>query len=151
MESRVLLRTAAEEDLPHIARLDREVFGDAAYPFFVLRQLFDAGFTLVVVDDSEGICAYALALASEGRGWVLALAVGPGQRGTGLGRELMRETLCHLRSLRVREVLLTVELANASAIRLYRALGFTERGGATGHVRDYFGPGEDRLLMSLTL
>ncbi|QWB28437.1 GNAT family N-acetyltransferase [Streptomyces koelreuteriae] len=147
------MRTAAEEDLPHIARLDREVFGDAAYPFFVLRQLFDAGFTLVVVDDSEGICAYALALAlaSEGRGWVLALAVGPRQRGTGLGRELMRETLCHLRSLRVREVLLTVEPANASAIRLYRSLGFTERRGATGHVRDYFGPGEDRLLLSLTL
>ncbi|MFC9679496.1 GNAT family N-acetyltransferase [Streptomyces sp. NPDC056948] len=151
MESRLLFRTATEEDLPHIAQLDREVFADVAYPFFVLRQLFDAGFTLVVVDDSERICAYALAVGSGDRGWILALAVAPRRRGAGLGRELMRETLCHLRSLRVREVLLSVEPANASAISLYRSLGFAEKEGTAGPTRNYFGPGEDRLIMSLTL
>ncbi|MFF7307397.1 GNAT family N-acetyltransferase [Streptomyces sp. NPDC008137] len=146
--ARFRLRTATEEDLPNIAQLDREVFADAAYPFFVLRQLFDVGFAPIVVEDSGQICAYALYSASEARGWVLTLAVVRPARGRGLGRLLMREVLRCLRHRQVRQVLLTVEPTNTTAIDLYSSLGFTC--GEAAHT-DYFGPGEDRLIMTLPL
>jgi ribosomal protein S18 acetylase RimI-like enzyme len=42
---------------------------------------------------------------------------------------------------------LSVAPDNASAVSLYRSFGFN----TTKTVRDYLGPGQDRLLMTLSL
>ncbi|MFF8871137.1 GNAT family N-acetyltransferase [Streptomyces massasporeus] len=143
--ARFRMRGAVEGDLLDIARLDGEVFPATPYPFFVLRQLFAMGCVPLVVEDGERICAYVLSSGQDGaRCWILALAVAPDARARGLGRGLMRETLYELRRRGVREVLLSVEPANSAAIALYRSLGFTCDEALR---RDYFGPGEDRLIM----
>ncbi|GGR39479.1 GNAT family N-acetyltransferase [Streptomyces netropsis] len=79
--------------------------------------------------------------------WILGLGVDPAERGHGHGRRLLRAGLARLTDHGVGEVRLSVEPANHAAIRLYGSFGFTE----AGRRDDYFGPREDRLIMSLLL
>ncbi|WP_307056099.1 GNAT family N-acetyltransferase [Streptomyces achromogenes] len=145
------VRTALEQDMSDIVLLDREVFPDLPYPYFVLRQLLDAFKEhMFVVHDGDRLCGYVLATPpSEGQSWILTLGVAPGMRHRGLGRQLMREALDRLRAEGARTARLGVRPENVTAIRLYISLGFAPDPG--GPRSDYFGPGEDRLLMTLAL
>lgn len=145
------MRGVTEEDLPELVRVDREAFPDDPYPYFVLRQLFDLhADQLLVLDDGERLHGYVLFVISPDRyrGWIVSLGVTRDQRGRGLGRRLMLEVLRRLRAESVREIRLTVEPANDAAITLYRSLGFSSDEGVR---KDYFGAGEDRLIMTLGL
>ncbi len=145
------MRGVMEEDLPELLRVDREAFPDEPYPHFVLRQLLDLhGDQIIVLDDGGTLHGYVLYVTTQDgyRSWVVSLGVTRDQRGRGLGRRLMLEVLRRLRADGVREVRLTVEPANAAAIMLYRSLGFSSEEGVR---EDYFGPGEDRLVMTLAL
>lgn len=145
------LREADEHDMPELVRVDREVFPEDPYPYFVLRQLVDvhAG-QLLVLADGRRLHGYVLFVNSPRQkgSWVMSLGVTRDQRGRGLGRRLMSEVLERLRAEGVRDVRLTVEPANAPAIMLYRSLGFSAGEDVR---RDYFGPGEDRIVMELRL
>lgn len=145
------MRGVTESDLPELLRVDREVFPDDPYPYFVVRQHFDVhGDRILVLDDGESLHGYVLFVTtSDGYVcWVLSLAIIPGLQRRGLGRGLMLEVLRRLRRDSVHEVRLTVEPTNAAAITLYRSLNFTPEGGVR---KDYLGPGEDRLIMTLRL
>ncbi|GAA1429474.1 GNAT family N-acetyltransferase [Streptomyces thermospinosisporus] len=145
------IRSAREEDLPEIHRLDNEVFTSSPYSFLVLRQHFDAhGDHLLVRYEGESLQGYVLSAVRADRlaGWVHSLAVAREQRGRGLGRQLMEEALRRLDEAGVLEARLAVEPANTPAITLYEALGFSPDGAVQ---QDYFGPGEERLIMSLKL
>ncbi|MEU1592093.1 GNAT family N-acetyltransferase [Streptomyces sp. NPDC005708] len=145
------MRGVTEDDLPELIRVDHEAFPDDPYPHFVLRQLFDLhGDCLLVLDDGRSLHGYVLYVTTRDgyRSWVVSLGVTRDQRGRGLGRRLMLEVLRRLRADDVREVRLTVEPANAAAIMLYRSLGFSSDEGVR---KDYFGAGEDRLVMTLGL
>ncbi|MEV6499117.1 GNAT family N-acetyltransferase [Streptomyces prunicolor] len=148
-ERPLTLRGVTEADLPELLRVDREAFPEEPYPVFVLRQLCDIhGDRILVLDDGEGLLGYILFVnTSDGHvSWIMSLAVTPHQQGRGLGRRLMVEALRRLRTEHVHQVRLTVEPTNAAAIMLYRSLGFSSDEGV---VKDYFGPGEDRLIMTL--
>lgn len=145
------IRSAREADLPEIHRVDNEVFASSPYSFLVLRQHFDAhGDHLLVRYEGGSLQGYVLSAVRADRsvGWVLSLAVAHGRRGRGLGRQLMEEALRRLDEAGVLEARLAVEPANKPAITLYEALGFSRDGDVQ---RSYFGPGEDRLIMSLKL
>ncbi|MFF1447395.1 GNAT family N-acetyltransferase [Streptomyces sp. NPDC058274] len=146
------MRGVEESDLPALARLDQEVFQRDAYPFFVLRQLFDVHpEDFLVLDDGETLRGYVLvgSAPEAGSSWILGLGVTPDRRGRGHGRRLMVEILRRLRTTAgIREVRLTVEPTNAPAIVLYRSLGFSPEGAVR---KGYFGPDEDRLIMTLSL
>lgn len=145
------MRGVTEADLPELVRVDREAFPEEPYPYFVLRQLYDLhGDRLLVLDDGERLHGYVLfPVSSDGhQGWIMSLGVTRDQRGRGLGRWLMMEVLRRLRAEGVRQVRLTVEPANAAAIMLYRSIGFSSDEGVC---KEYFGPGEDRLVMTLGL
>ncbi|MER5989830.1 GNAT family N-acetyltransferase [Streptomyces viridosporus] len=152
---RLVLRTARESDLPELQRLDTEVFQEVAYPAFLLRQLYDVyAEHLLVLDDGGGrLRGYVLAAttALSRDSWILGLCVAEDRRRHGLGRELMLEVLARLRHCGIERVRLTVEPANRAAILLYRSLGFRPEQPDAGLRRDYFGPGEDRQVMCLSL
>ncbi|NBM18405.1 N-acetyltransferase [Streptomyces sp. GC420] len=144
------VREVTERDLPELSRLDAEVFGEHAYPYFVLRQLYDVyGAHLLVLDDGTSLHGYVLVGTppDASRSWILGLGIAERWRGLGLGRRLMAEALRRLRADGVGEVRLTVEPANSAAIELYESLGFSH----VGCRADYFGPGDDRLVMALAL
>jgi ribosomal-protein-alanine N-acetyltransferase len=79
---------------------------------------------------------------------VLNLAIRPGWRGRGLGRELLVHALEHGRKQEATLVSLEVRVSNAVAVNLYRSLGFRPVG-----VRPrYYSPErEDALLMQLDM
>lgn len=148
--SEPLVRPVRPDELDRLADIDAAVFGELAYPFFVLRQHFDAHpENFLVVEHQRDLHGYALTVRSSGRdglGWGLGLAVSAQSRGRGYGRLLMLESLTLLRRQGVREVRLTVEPDNAVAIRLYEQVGFRAHEEILG---DHLGPGQDRLLMEL--
>ncbi|MFF3844347.1 GNAT family N-acetyltransferase [Streptomyces sp. NPDC002328] len=150
-ETRLRIRAAGEEDLPHIVRLDAEAFPSDPYPYFVLRQLL-ASFPdfVFVVADGEDLVGYVLSTPpNAAHSWILSLGITPGLRGQGLGRQLMTRILSRLRAESVHSVSLSVEPGNDTAVALYRSLGFLPDPG--GPRPDYFGPGAHRLLMTLSL
>ncbi|WP_329263759.1 GNAT family N-acetyltransferase [Streptomyces pseudovenezuelae] len=150
-EKRMRIRAVEEKDLPELARIDAEAFPSAPYPYFVLRQYFDiCGDHLFVVEDDEPRL-YGYVLASPPHhtlSWIISLGVTPELRRNGLGRRLMVAMLHRLQSEGAQQILLTVEPDNGSAILLYRSLGFVAYGTPDP---DYFGRGEPRLLMTLSL
>ncbi|MFF6783396.1 GNAT family N-acetyltransferase [Streptomyces sp. NPDC012510] len=145
------VRTALEQDMSELVLLDGEVFPDLPYPHFVLRQFLDAlPDHLFVVHDGDRLCGYVLATPpSEGQSWILTLGVAPGTRRRGLARQLMKEAMAKLRAEGARTVRLGVKPENDPAIALYESLGFVRSPGEPR--RHYYGPGEDRLLMTLAL
>ncbi|MFF7854155.1 GNAT family N-acetyltransferase [Streptomyces sp. NPDC007904] len=152
---RLVLRAARESDLPELRRLDEEVFQEVAYPAFLLRQLYDMyAEHLLVLDEGEGrLRGYVLAAttALNRDSWILGLCVTQDRRRHGLGRELMTDVLARLRRDGIEQVRLTVEPGNRAAILLYRSLGFRFEPPDGGLRRDYFGPGQDRMIMRLGL
>ncbi|WNM50290.1 GNAT family N-acetyltransferase [Kitasatospora sp. CM 4170] len=144
------VRSATEQDLSELVRMDHRLFPDMPYPYFALRQLFELYRDRLLVLDHDGeLAGYALfATTADGaRSWVLALGVVPGVRGLGYGRRLMAQGLRRLADDGVREVMITVAPGNAAACGLYESLGFVQ----VDHRVDYFGPGADRLIMRMSL
>ncbi|MCE7011034.1 GNAT family N-acetyltransferase [Kibdelosporangium philippinense] len=146
----VLIRAASEADLAALGELDAEVFGELAYPPFVLRQWFDLyqGWWLVA-QHADGLRGYSLGvpLFDRSLGWLLGLGVRQEFWRRGYGRSLTVNSMRLLEGVGVREVRLTVEPGNRAAITLYRELGFV----VDRMVKDYLGPGHDRLLMIAAL
>jgi ribosomal protein S18 acetylase RimI-like enzyme len=74
---------------------------------------------------SGRLCGISLAsMVSEGCGHITQICVSPASRGTGVGHELLRQSLLSLRSMGCGAVTLTVTASNEDAIRLYERVGF---------------------------
>lgn len=142
-------RPAAPSELPAVAALDagqapvlREM---AAY-----RRYLERGARLQVVECDGEVVAFALwsPLAVDERE-LLNLVVDSGQRGQGVGRALLEESLAMLAAEGVRRVLLEVRAGNTAARALYDRCGFNEDGRRRGYYRARDGrPAEDAVLMS---
>lgn len=145
--STLVVRPAGTHDLAAVTALDARAYGGAGYGPYVVRQLHDlAPEALLVAETDAGIAGYcAAAVGTDGRGWILSLAVDPDARGQGLGRALMVAALEALRGLGAHPIELTVAPTNTSACALYRSLGFVDERLEA----DYYGPGEDRLVLVL--
>jgi ribosomal protein S18 acetylase RimI-like enzyme len=88
---------------------------------------FSTRASLVAVDKrARRVCGVSLAsMVSETSGHVTQLCVSPGTRGTGLGYELMRQSMMRLLDLGCQSISLTVTAANIEALRLYESVGFS--------------------------
>jgi [ribosomal protein S18]-alanine N-acetyltransferase len=150
VDQAISIAPACGDDLDQLWALEVKVFEELAYPYFVLRQLFDTlrGCWLVAHHPS-GLVGYSLAAPTPDRqlAWMLGLAVAPDFRNLGYGRQLTVESLRLLASMGIPDVCLTVDPDNDFALRLYRHVGFS----VVDRRRDYLGPGEDRLLMARSL
>ena len=150
MGSPFMIRRVGAEDLAALKDLDEIVFGHLAYPYFVLRQIFDSHQgELLVVEESGMLLGYSIAVSTTTPqlGWFLALGVDPAYRCRGLGWRLAHASIALLRDGGVRRIQLSVDGKNVAAVALYRKLGFQVIGDAD----DYLGPGEPRRLLELTL
>jgi ribosomal-protein-alanine N-acetyltransferase len=146
----VHIRPVETTDLTSLVALDAAIFQGLAYPRFVLRQLFDLHRDWwLVADHPEGLRGYSLGVPTfDGRfAWLLGLGVRREFRGRGYGRSLTVNSLRLLETAGVHDVYLTVEPANQGAIELYREVGFK----VTALSKDYFGPGNDRIVMTARL
>lgn len=141
------VRPYGAADFPGVWAMEQNGF-KAGYPSaVVVRQAAELyPETFLVVADSTGPAGFVIAASSSepSVGWILRLKVREDCRRLGCGRALLQaalERLCHGGVKRVR---LTVAPGNVPALALYRDLGFVEE----ARLADYFGPGEDRLLLA---
>ncbi|MBF6299258.1 GNAT family N-acetyltransferase [Nocardia amamiensis] len=140
-----VFRSAILADLGEIATLEQTEFGELAYPYFALRQLFDLhGGHWVVADLDGAFCGYAMvALGSPQCAWVIGLAIAPQCRGRGYGRALLDDALERCRIADVEDVFLTVRPTDQPASNLYKTAGFVW----AAYEEHYFGAGEPRDVL----
>jgi ribosomal protein S18 acetylase RimI-like enzyme len=71
------------------------------------------------------LCGVSLAsLVADGIGHITQICVSPQARGTGIGHELLRQSLTTLREMGCRSATLTVTSSNDDAVALYESVGF---------------------------
>jgi ribosomal protein S18 acetylase RimI-like enzyme len=85
----------------------------------------NASFVLRQPGSDDLVAAVLTSEVSPGVGHTTQICVLPGYQGHGLGRLLMQTSVDALRSMKFRELTLTVTTENRSAVQLYERLGFT--------------------------
>jgi ribosomal protein S18 acetylase RimI-like enzyme len=139
-------RSPELSEIDELARLDRAVYGDFAFPATLWRQLADvAGPLLLVASERQELTAYGVVVQAShaGAGWLLVLGVRADRRGRGVGTAIARALVERAADQGIQTVRATVAPDNAIALRLYHGLGFTRERA----VEAYFGPGKDRIVM----
>jgi ribosomal protein S18 acetylase RimI-like enzyme len=63
-------------------------------------------------------------MVAEGVGHITQICASPNVRGTGIGHELLRQSLTILRDAGCRSATLTVTASNEDAVALYQRVGF---------------------------
>ena len=80
---------------------------------------------MFVATTGSSIVGFIMAGYDGHRGWLYQLAVDPGERRQGVGRQLVDVAVAALARLGCRKVNLQVRQGNDSAIKLYEQSGFT--------------------------
>ncbi|WP_067567715.1 GNAT family N-acetyltransferase [Nocardia acidivorans] len=140
-----VFRAARLADLDAIVALEAAEFAHLAYPYFILRQLFELHGPHWLIAEHEGrVCGYVLtALGRDGTAWFLGFAVAGYCRGRGYGRSLLETALEQCRAQRIDQVFVTVRPGNQTAYHLYKEVGFVW----AEHEMEYFGPDEPRDVL----
>lgn len=88
------------------------------------------------LDPTNGeLRGFVLARLAADEAEILTIAVHPNLRGKGVGRALLAENIRQAASAGARVMFLEVDEENASAIALYRRLGFAKVGERAGYYR----------------
>lgn len=133
--SGISISSMIEEDITAIVKINNRAFVDhreqAAMTVDAFRRLirsegFDAD-GVVVARTEQGIVGFCVTKREEGdRGEVYLLAVDPDLAGSGFGSMLASAGCERLVSHGVATAVVWVDKANHAALRVYRALGFSE-------------------------
>jgi ribosomal-protein-alanine N-acetyltransferase len=144
------LRGVVKGDLDAIAELEGTAFGTNSLTRSALDIIFDpCGALWLLAEDDEGVWGHAVNARGEDPhvGWLLGMAVHPERQGRGWGPYLLEASIDRLREHDINVIRLLVKRTNKRAYRLYESFGFVD----SGERSDHFGPGQDRLVMSLLL
>jgi ribosomal-protein-alanine N-acetyltransferase len=98
-----------------------------------------------------GLRGFAIARRAADEAEILTIAVESASRSRGVGRALMLEILRQAANAGVRALFLEVDEENASALALYRRLGFVKVGERTGYYRRNDGSRALAVVMRKTL
>jgi len=104
----------------------------------------------MLVDENSFCVAAAWYATVADEAELLDIRVKESHQGTGLGRELLTQTLDALRVEGTAQVFLEVRRSNLVAQNLYRSLSFSEIGERTNYYPSREGR-EDAILMALDL
>lgn len=138
-------------DLPAIIEIEQLSFANPWSSALFLQEM-KLPFSRIVVarpaaDPAETIVGFLCRWFVADEIHVLNVAVRPDNRRRGIGGVLVREALREAREVCATAVTLEVRRDNVEARRLYERLSFEE----VGVRRNYYGRGEDALIMRLTL
>lgn len=116
--------SAINDQYRSVAGARRFLYNIVQYPG--CGTFFAAGSWLAVDRATNRVCGLCLSnLVAAEVGHITQVCVTPAVQGTGLGYELLRQSLGSLAQAGARRVSLTVTSANTVAIRLYERMGFT--------------------------
>lgn len=146
----VQIRDATYNDLPRVLDIERLSFTEP-WSLASFRRELSLSFSrlMLAVNDPgqgpQGIAGYLCRWLVAGEYHILNVAVHPDFRRHGVGTALMAGAVAEGRARKVSLMILEVRRSNLQARRLYRKFGFEERRLR----RNYYGPGEDALVMEL--
>ncbi len=134
-------------DLPQVMEIERLAFPhDPWTPGLFLHEL-KLAFSRVELARAaatpQRLLGYACWWVIGDEVHILNLAVHPQVRRAGIGRMLVQRVLDDAAARGATSVSLEVRPENASGLALYAAMGFTQ----IGLRRNYYGPGEDAVIM----
>jgi [ribosomal protein S18]-alanine N-acetyltransferase len=144
----IKIEPAHPRDFLAVAALDRVAWQQNAHSEFIpdgehVWRIWCEYALVFVAKEEEKVVAAILAFPCiNGSYCVHKVMVDESCRGKGLGSKLFQVLLQEIDHLNV-DAFLTVDPANANAIKLYAKWGFTERTFVTGFYRDY----EDRFVL----
>jgi ribosomal-protein-alanine N-acetyltransferase len=143
------IRPATSADIAELVRIERACFSDpwSAQGFAEVLGARGA-LGLLALGAGSAAVGYLLARLVLDESEILNLAVIPEARRNGVGRQLLRQALDHLRADRIRQAYLEVRPSNLAAQQLYAQFGFRPMGLRPNYYRS---PREDGLVLCLTL
>jgi ribosomal-protein-alanine N-acetyltransferase len=157
------IRDATTRDLPGILEIERLAFDNPwSLDAFERELLLPFSRMIVAIQPSTRTAVRtAPQFASEDASligflcrWIVAdechilnVAVHPQMRQQGIGKRLMQHALAEARTKNIQVITLEVRRSNLAARGLYRKLEFQERRLR----RNYYGQGEDAIVMELKL
>jgi ribosomal-protein-alanine N-acetyltransferase len=140
------------EDLPAVLDIEAGAnpspWGAAEFAVFLAAPPGDGPGPRAWVHADPRVMGFLCAAAAADEAELQAIAVASGQRGRGLGSELMRAFLDWARAAGAATAHLEVREGNAGALAFYRRWGFAETGRRPRYYRDN---GETALLMARSL
>jgi len=140
----IVICAMTESDLSQVLSLETVSYSRPWSTSHFLHELASPhSFPLSAFDFEGKLAGYICPMVVLDEGHILNVAVRAESRGTGIGKLLMKRALRECRERGAAFVSLEVRPSNASAIALYRKLGFEE----TGRRKNYYENGEDALLM----
>jgi len=148
-KSQFTITNTVYDDVAKLAFMEKQLYSNQAYPplfFYQALQQWPSTFLSLKVDGK--VAGYSLiAPLSDNAVTLMSLLIGKDFQGQGLGKHLLQQSIRLAQTLQCKRLDLSVAPDNEPAVRLYEKFGFC----VTEAVKDYLGPGEDRLLMSLPL
>ena len=148
VDEALTMRDVRAADLDAVAELER-----ISFPVPWKKEYFasEVGaphrFNRVVRAPGGVLAGYVFCAFAGGEVHVNKIAVDPSLRRRGIARLLMKEVLDFSARIAAEEIYLEVRPSNAPARNFYEMLGFRE----VGRRKEYYGDGEDALVMSLFL
>jgi tRNA threonylcarbamoyl adenosine modification protein YeaZ/ribosomal-protein-alanine acetyltransferase len=142
------IRPAEPADLPHLVQIEASGFADPWPESVMAAELAQPGGVMLVAGrGGQPPAGYACFRLGGGEAELLRIAVAPAERGRGIGKRLLAAGLERLRTAGVASCYLEVRPGNASALAVYRALGFEPCGRRPAYYRD----GMDALVLRRSL
>ncbi len=138
-------------DAASCARLHRTSF---AHPWSVAEfeaLLNDPACVGEGIDVKTSLVGFILSRRAADEAEILTIVVAPGSRRHGHGQKLLAAHLARLAALRVKNLFLEVDEANAAALALYRRFGFSVEGRRKSYYAKAEGKAGDALIMRRAL
>ena len=143
------IRAMRREDLPAVAAMEAASY-DFPWSQGIFSDCLKAGHPCWVLWVEGEVAGYGVLSVAAGEAHVLNVCIGPGHRGVGLGRLLMRRLLDIARWNGATRVFLEVRPSNPIAQKLYESMGFGEIGRRPKYYPARQGR-EDAIVMALDL
>jgi ribosomal-protein-alanine N-acetyltransferase len=137
-------------DVEAVAALERELFPRdpwSAEQFWSELAHVPATRWYAVHESGSSIDGYVGLFAVPPEGDVQTVAVAASAQGRGVGRRLLDALVAEATDRGCTQVFLEVREGNAAALALYAGAGFEQQ----GRRRDYYGHGQDALVLRLRL
>ncbi len=145
------IRDATRRDLPGIVEIERLAFDNPWSLDSFVREL-SLPFSRMIVasqsaDGEERLAGFLCRWLVTDECHILNVAVHPGMRRKGIAERMMTNALAEAKARKALVISLEVRRSNVAARSLYRKFDFEERRLR----KNYYGPGEDAIVMERKL
>lgn len=144
------LRVVQSDDLPQVLAIE-QVTQLVPWSEGMFQDCLQADYHCWMAVQNEQVLGFIITRMRAGECYVLNISVHSAAQRQGIGRSLLQQTLQVACMKRMTAASLEVRVSNDAAIQLYSRLGFKVGGRRKHYYLTPNPPGEDALVLSLTL